>query len=385
MNIIPFLTDSHRLLVFVGVQALIAVSNSILMRRLCSFRPAGNEPRVSVLVPARDEVQTIGPCVQSLLAQEYPDFEMVVLDDGSCDGTDRVLAGIDDARLRVLTGRTLPDGWTGKTWACSQLAAAATGALLFFTDADTVHAPDTLRRAVAALTSSRAQFVTAVTRNEVRTFGEQVTVPFIVWALMAILPLGIAYLLRRSRAFSAASGKFLLFRRAAYKQVGGHAAVRTEAAEDVALARRVKAAGMTWRLLDATDCVSARMYDGFRSAARGFSKNYFALFDYRVLVALFVWYWMLVITWHPLVSVVVRGLERDFTAQFWSAAATIVLAAAIWLLVALKTRMPWHLFLLYPVTMTFAAGLGIWSLILTIAGRTGWKGRSLVRHRIRLV
>jgi len=102
-------------------------------------------------------------------------------------------------------------------------------------------------------------------------------------------------------------------------------------------------------------------------------------------VALFVWYWMLVITWHPLVSVVVRGLQRDFTAQFWSAAATIVLAAAIWLLVALKTRMPWHLFLLYPVTMTVAAGLGIWSLVLTIAGRTGWKGRSLVRHRIRLV
>ena len=385
MNVVSFLTDSHRLLVFVGVQSIIAVTNSVLMRGLRSFRWAGKEKRVSVLVPARDEAQTIGPCVRSLLAQEYPDFEVVVLDDGSRDRTGRVLAGIGSARLRVLAGLPPRDGWTGKTWACWQLAEAATGELLFFTDADTVHESDTLRQAVAALESSNAEFVTAVVRNEVRTFGEQVTVPFVVWALMATLPLGISYLLRRSRALSAASGKFLLFRHEAYDQIGGHAAVRTEAAEDVALCRRVRAAGMKWRLLDAADCVSARMYDGFQAAAHGFSKNFFALFDYRVLVALFVWYWMLVITWHPLVSAVVRGLHRDFTAQFWSAVATVLLAAAIWLLVSIKTRMPRHLFLFYPVTMTVAAGLGVWSMALTIAGRTKWKGRSLAWHRIRLV
>jgi chlorobactene glucosyltransferase len=296
-----------------------------------------------------------------------------------------VLAGIDSSKLRVLAGQALPGGWTGKTWACRQLAEAATGELLFFTDADTVHDPDTLRQAAAALESSNAGFITAVTRCEVRTFGERITVPFIVWALMAMLPLGIAYLLRRSRAFSAASGKFLLFRRSAYDQIGGHTAVRTEAAEDLALSRRVKAAGIRWRLLDATDCVSARMYGGFRDAAQGFSKNYFALFDYRVLVALFVWYWMLVITWHPLVAAAVRGLRHDFGAQFRSAAATVLLAAGIWLLVAIKTRMPRHLPLLYPVTMTVAAGLGIRSMALTIAGRTTWKGRPLVGHRIRLV
>ncbi len=384
MKCVPFLTDSHRLLVFVGVQAVIAVSNSILMRRLRSFRSVGRQPRVSVLVPARDEEQTIDSCVRSLLAQDYPDFEVVVLDDDSRDSTGQMLAGIESAHLRVLPARPLPAGWTGKTWACAQLAAAATGEVLFFTDADTVHAPDTLRHAVAALESTKVEFITAVARNEVRTFGERVTVPFIVWALLAILPLGAAYLLRRSRAFSAASGKFLLFRRAAYERIGGHAAVRIEAAEDMALGRRIKAAGIPWRLLDATDCVSARMYTGFRDAARGFSKNFFALFDYRVLVALFVWYWMLVITWHPLVAVIVRGLQRDVSAQFRSAALTILLAAAIWLLVALKTRMPWHLFLHYPVTMTVAAGLGIWSLILTVAGRTGWKGRALVRHPIKL-
>jgi len=384
MNATPYIVDTPDLLVFAAVLLAIVVSNSLLMRRLSSFG-TGCRRRISVLVPARNEEGTIGPCVLSLLAQDHPDFEVVVLDDGSTDRTTEVLAGIDSERLRVIAGEPLPAGWNGKPWACSQLAELATGELLLFTDADTVHEPETLRRAAAAMDSYGADFISAFPRNEVRTLGEQLTVPFIIWSVVAILPLGLAYLLPRSGAFSAANGKFMVFRRETYDEVGGFRAVRDDAAEDLALCRLVKAAGFKWRLLDASDCVTTRMYDGFGSALRGFSKNFFAIFDYRVLATLFVWLWMLLLALQPFFVSVILCLRRDFTTDFQAAVATIALMALVWLLVSIKTRLPWHIFLLYPVTMTISAGIGLWSMALTLLGRTSWKDRSLVRHKVRLV
>lgn len=385
MKVIGLLVDSYRLLIFVGVQLLITLSNARLLRRLGSFPAAARRPRVSILVPARDEAGQVGRCVESLLGQDYPDFELLVLDDGSADSTGAILAGFSSPRLRSLRGEPLPEGWNGKNWACQQLARVATGELLLFTDADTLFQPAALRLAVDALEATRSDLLTAIIRNEVMSLGEQLTVPFMVWAIMAILPVGLAHAWHRSKAFSAANGKFLLFRRQAYEAIGGHAAVRTEAAEDVALARAIKGAGLRLRLVNAANCVSARMYDGFRSAARGFGKNFFAIFDYRLLPAVFVWLWMLVITWHPLVSVAGLAATRRFDGRFWAAAATVLLSALGWLVVALKTRLLRRLALYYPVTMTVAAALGLASLLATTFGRTDWKGRRLVRHRVRLL
>ncbi|HSM61679.1 MAG TPA: glycosyltransferase family A protein, partial [Longimicrobiales bacterium] len=133
-----------------------------LPREIPERRPS-RFPRVSVVVPARNEAANIGACVGSLLEQEYPDFEVIVLDDRSDDGTgDLVRAmGPGGARsLRVLDGEELPAGWTGKPWACWQGARAATGDLILFTDADTVHAPDLLPRAVAAMEEDDADLLT---------------------------------------------------------------------------------------------------------------------------------------------------------------------------------------------------------------------------------
>jgi len=383
MSIVPYVVSPLRVLITAGVLLTIAVSNVFLMRRLRSFRLSGIARRVSILVPARDEEETIGPCVRSLLAQDYPDFELVVLNDGSRDRTGEVLAGFESDRLRVISGEPLPEGWNGKPWACSQLARAATGEILFFTDADTVHEPDTLRQTVAAMESMAADFVSALARNEVVTLGEQVTVPFMVWSVVAILPLAVAYPLARSKAFSAANGKFLVFRREAYEKIGGHAAVRDEAAEDLALCRLIKAARFKWRLLDATECVSTRMYDGFRSAFQGFSKNFFAIFDYRVFSTLFVWTWILLMTYYPPVVAIVHASRGSFSGDFWAAVITMPLLALVWLVVCIKTRMPWHIFLFYPFTNTVSAVIGLWSMMLTMFGRTSWKDRGLVRHRVR--
>lgn len=376
--------DSYRILAFVAAQLLITLSNCLLLRRLGGFPSTSFRPKVSVLIPARNEADVVGRCVGSLLAQDYPDYEVLVLDDGSEDRTRSVLSQFTDPRLRVLSGSTPPLGWTGKNWSCQRLAEAATGELFFFTDADTVHRPDTLRRSVDALVNTNADLLTALIDSQVPTLGEQITVPFLLWSIMAILPLGIAYLWRRSQAFVAASGKFMLFRRKAYEQVGGHRVVRDEAAEDMALARRIKAAGLNWRIVDASGWVSTRMYDGFVSALRGFSKNFFAIFDYRLLPAIFVWCWILLITWHPFIVLGLGLMRHGFDGKSWSALIAVLLAALIWVMVVIRFRLPWRVLFLYPLTMTVASGIGMVSIILTISGRTRWKGRRLPRRRVRL-
>lgn len=385
IRFINLFVDSYRLLIFVSVQLIITLSNIRLLRRLVSYQPVSWHPRVSILIPARNESETIGRCIASLLAQDYSDFEVLVLDDHSEDGTGRVLAEFADPRLRVLNGKPLPDGWTGKTWACQQLADAATGELLLFTDADTVFRADTVTQTVYAMAQTGADLITALIRNYVPTLGEKTTVPFLFWSIISILPLGIAYRWRTSQALVAANGKFMLFRKLSYQLIGGHKEVRTEAAEDIALARRIKKAGMRWRMIDASDCVSTRMYEGLISELKGFSKNFFAIFDYRLIPALFVWCWMLLITWHPLLEVGIGVSRADFNGQFYAAVVTVLLAVIIWTIVALKTKLPSKIILFYPLTMTIASGLGFASILLTILGKTSWKGRMLPRCRVKIL
>jgi chlorobactene glucosyltransferase len=383
MSWFDWLVHSQHILGFVGAQALVAVTNVLLLRRISQFPPAAGRPMVSVLVPARDEENSIGPCIRSLLAQDYGNLEVAVLDDGSRDRTAEVLAELKSDRLRVLQGRPLPDGWNGKAWACQQLADAAQGDLLLFTDADTVFKPETVRLAVSAMEGSRADLLTAVTANRVPTLGEQLTVPFVPWSILSLLPLVVTRALPRSVAFNAANGKFLLFRREVYRAIGGHRAVRDHATEDIAIAKAVRRMGYRWCLLDATRQVSARMYRGLHEAVAGFSKNLFARFNYRVLVALFVWVWLLTVTWHPIVSVaaaIATGRAVPIASM-----ATIVLSAGMWLLVSVRFSLPWHLFLLGPAIVTVSAFTGIRAGVLVLTGRTEWKGRRLVVRRPRLI
>jgi len=380
------LLDSPRVLVFLLVQLLITVTNMILMKRLPLrrvTRPGSSNllqtsaTRVSVLIPARDEEDSIEACVRSLLEQDHANMEVIVLDDGSRDRTRAKLDSIASERLRIMTGRPLPDCWLGKSWACAQLAEEATGDVLLFTDADTVHAPNTVSSALAALEEGGVDLLTAIVRSRAVTLGEQLTVPFPVWSVLTLLPLAIANILPRSAAFSAGNGKFLMIRRRVYQEIGGHGALRDHAVEDLALTRLVKKQGYRWRLFDAVGLVTSRMYHGFAEARDGFTKNYFAIFDYRLLLALFVWVWLNAITWWPLVTIgLALGRDRPESGLLLSVMAILV-AALLWMLASWKSGLPGHLFLLYPVIIGVSTYIGFRSIWLTLTGGTTWKGRTL--------
>lgn len=240
--------------------------------------PAEGGPKVSVLVPARDEERSVEGCLRSLLRQEYHDFELLVLDDGSTDRTPSILRRLEresKGRLRVLRGEALAEGWHGKSWACRQLADAASGELLLFTDADTLHEPGSLARAVRAIGEGRGDMLSLTPRQELGSFPERLVVPLVNVVLMSYLPLR---LVRASRnpAFCFANGQFILFRRSFYERIGGHEAVRRALVEDVWLCQAVKRAGGRVLSFNGTDALSCRMYRNFREVWEGFSKNVYA-------------------------------------------------------------------------------------------------------------
>ena len=160
------------LVVFQAVLLLIVLGNIFLIRRTRRHSPPDVLSFVSVLVPARNEERSISRCIQSLLAQDYPSFEVLVLDDSSTDGTRAILIEIaaSQPRLVILEGQPPASGLVGKSWACTQLAGRAKGDLLYFTDAETWHRPDALRLLVTALLGERADLLTGFPRQEMRTY-----------------------------------------------------------------------------------------------------------------------------------------------------------------------------------------------------------------------
>ncbi|NWG14397.1 MAG: glycosyltransferase [Acidobacteria bacterium] len=373
---IPLPDHQTSLIIFLAVLLAIAVSNAVTVRRP-RRRSLDSPPRVSVLVPARNEADCIEACLTSLLDQDYPDCEVLVLDDESSDGTGEVLARLARAwpRLRILAGAPRPGGWLGKHWACHQLARAADGDLLLFTDADTVHARASVGDAATTLRADGIALLTAIPEQDVRTFGEKLLVPPLLWAVMSFFPLPLASKLRLP-ALAVANGQFLLFERSAYERIGGHEAVRTDVVDDVALAKRAVAAGFPVRLHDGRRLFRCRMYRGFREAWAGFTKNLFAIFGYSVPLTVFVWVWVTLVFIEPLVVLAVwTGGGNIVPLRPQPAAVAAALGLALWLIAYARFGLPLWLALLYPVKVVLYAALAFRSMWGHLTGTAEWKGR----------
>ncbi len=237
-----------------------------------------DNPTVSVIVPARNEEAALGACLESLTAQTGVVFEMIVVDDHSADRTRQIAESFAAKNnfVRVIEAGPLPRNWTGKNNAVATGARAARAQWLLFTDADTVHLPGSLARAVAEAEEHRVDMLSYS--------PEQIAVTF--WE-MAVLPVVFAELARQyppakvsdpNSPVAAANGQYLLIRRTAYDAIGGHAAVAGEILEDVALARAFKVSGHKIRFRYGADAVRTRMYRNFAQLREGWTKNLALLF-----------------------------------------------------------------------------------------------------------
>jgi glycosyltransferase involved in cell wall biosynthesis len=273
--------------------------------RLGSVAPAGNEPRLSIVVAARNEARGIEAAVTSLLKLDYPRLEIIVVDDRSTDGTGAILERLSSAtgRLRVVHVTALPPGWLGKNHALHMGASQATGDLLLFTDADVVFEPTTLRRAAALVQQRKLDHLTAIPEAHapgvaVRAFVAAFGVFFSLYARPwnARNP--------RSRAH-VGIGAFNLIRSGAYRAIGGHEAIAMRPDDDMKLGKLLKLRGFRQDVVDGRGFVSVEWYASLRELVDGLMKNSFAGVDYSLwkaagatgaLLATYVWPFVAVIT-----------------------------------------------------------------------------------------
>jgi chlorobactene glucosyltransferase len=232
-------------------------------------------PRVSIIVPARNEEANLPTLLRSLLAQDYPDFEVLVVDDASTDATGRIaedFARQSDGRLRMIAGTGPAPGWTGKNYACHTGAQAATGDWLLFTDADTEHAPEALRLTLRAALAGGAGALSLFTRQRCLTFAERLLLPFAYQQyFVGVRPKTMP----QPGQPALANGQYFLISRAAYTASGGHRAVAASIIDDVALAGALKRADYPPLVCRGERLVRVHMYDNFSALAEGFTKNSF--------------------------------------------------------------------------------------------------------------
>jgi chlorobactene glucosyltransferase len=374
-HLIPYQIALTVVLLVVGLN-LIANLRMVEKATPSRVNPTGLE-WVSVLVPARNEARNIRRCLESLLAQDYPLMEVLVLDDGSTDETPEIVAEMArrDPRLRLIPGQPLPAGWMGKNFACYQLAQEARGDWLLFTDADTVHHPQAVSWALTAAKQNRADLVTLVPHAVTHTFGEQLLLPIIPFGILSLFPLALGARLRIP-AFTMAIGTFMLFRRETYERIGGHAAVRGEIAEDVVLARRIRRHGGRVVLLDGADYLDVHFYRGFWESWHGLAKSAFAALEYHLLLTVlmllfygFLFLWPVFLLYGGLL------LGRMGEPALRLALFQVFLNSGLWYAVAVRFRLPRITAFLYPVTVLLVILVVLDSMRMTVWGGIGWKER----------
>lgn len=329
-------------------------------------------PSVTAIVPARDEAETVGQVVASLIAQRYPGaFRVILVDDNSSDGTGALAqaAAGDSTRLTVLNGAPLAPGWTGKLWAVSQgIAAADAPDYLWLTDADIVHAPDTLRTLVSRAVREDRVLVSLMARLRCESLAERALIPAFVWFFAMLYPFGRV---NGARGPGAAAGGCMLVERRALEAAGGIAAVRGALIDDCAVGAMMKRQGRVWLGLTRRS-VSIRPYESWESVGAMISRSAYAQLGYSPLLLVGTLAGLaLVYLSPPLLTLFARGYARALGAGAWG-----LMAIAFQPMLHFYRRSPlWGLAL--PAIALFYSGATFASAWAHWRGRGGmWKGRA---------
>jgi len=380
----PLLIPEIMIIFFILILLLIAYINIQNLNKLSGYNKLSVFPRISVLIPARNEEEKIRDCISSLLKQDYPNYQIIVLNDNSTDRTGEILAELQsrDNRLKVIHGASLPADWLGKHWACHQLYLASDGDYLFFTDADTVHSTSTLTNAMAAMLTENADMISIIPRHILGTLSEKLAMPLFALGVFAMVPLPARFR-PRSISMLSSSGKLMMFSRKAYEISGGFAGIRQNVLDDLELPQKIQQAGFRYRLFDGTENVSCRMYHSFKELHEGLTKNMFASYQYNIPVFVITWIWALFAVWEPIIILLLfKTPQYPPTLAHGLAVIAIIGTLSLWVLYYQRFKFPIYMVLFYPVSVTLIGAISTSSMILTLTGQAKWKDRKMPTRKI---
>lgn len=347
--------------------------------------PPSHALLISVCIPARNEERNIRACIEAIQNQDYPDFEIIVLDDRSTDATHEILRQLaaQNDRLKIISGSDLPKGWAGKPHALFQASAIARGEWLCFVDADTFLSPATLSSCYAKALETQADMFTIMTFQILGTFWEKTIMPLVLTAL------SVGFSPRKvndpNTKDAIANGQFILIKRSVYDAIGGHASVKNSIVEDKQISEQVKWNGYRLIVADGMQVVRTRMYTSLPEMWEGWTKNiYLGLRDEPSLMALGVFgafLTMMVSIFLPAWPLL--GLNWYLNDGGWMAIAVTVESLCLWayviyVRVQIATKMeisPWY-------ALTTPLGAGVFGAMMfasawKVISRKGvtWKGR----------
>lgn len=354
-------------LVFLALRTFISFVNLLSRLHLPDQKPA-SFPKVSVLIPARNEQAVLGRLLDSLEKQDYPDFEVIICNDHSSDNTEEILnwmAG-EDERFHWFLGEKLPEDWLGKNYACHQLAQKASGKYLIFLDADVELSPDAITKAVAFSQEKELSLLSVFPQQKMESFAEQVTVPVMNWILQSLLPM---ILVQKTKfpSLSAANGQLMMFDAENYRSHQWHSLVRNQNVEDIRLARMIKAEGFKIAVLLGKNDVFCRMYQRFDEAVIGFSRNIHEYFGGRRAIMLAFWF---IISFGPFIVFLATGWT------LFSLFVLLILANRVFTSAANRQNVFLSV-LLHPVQMISFTAVVFYNIFRRIKKETTWKGRKI--------
>jgi len=321
---------------------------------------------VSILIPARNEAPNVLPLLQSIHAQDYKNYEVIIYDDDSSDDTYRLCLSFTSAHpgFSVIKGAKLPDGWLGKNYACFQLAKKAKGDYLLFLDADEIVSAGLINSAVHRMKLYKLGLLSLFCNQVMQTPGEKTTVPLINYLLLNLFPVRLVYLIK-SAVFSAASGQFMLFDAEIYREATWHKQVKGKIGGDAAIMKLVKSSGYNGEVLLANGLISCRMFKGYREAVTGLSKNALAAFNYSVAGLLV---YLVLLVGGPMIVIMTLNFNLIF---FMSG---LIILMRIMISLASGQNAIYNV-LLHPLQMINLTLIALFSIQKHLTNTVVWKGR----------
>ncbi|WP_430972411.1 glycosyltransferase [Sunxiuqinia rutila] len=352
---------------FLVLRTLVALVNVVSKPYLPAAGSEHND-KVSLLVPARNEEHNLPNLLRAISQLNYPDLEVWVCNDHSTDKTGQILQEWQQHAdwLHYFDGDDLPPSWTGKNFACHQLAQKARGHYWLFVDADVTLAPDALHKAVDFFKANKLSLLSLFPQQLMQTTSEKRTVPVMNWILVTLLPLKLV-LKSGNPLFAAGNGQFMLFDAQNYQRNNWHERVKNRHVEDIQLVRLMKKQQERVAVLLGNGDVFCRMYQDYAGALQGFVKNVHEFFFGSRLLMLF---FGIVLMGSPLLLYFAWG---------WNG--LLVYATLLVLNRLLVSRAShqqcWANLLFHPLQMVFLAHLMIENIRLRITKKAKWKGRKI--------